>query len=213
MAKKIPEQPAIQTADPALRGTLAEHAVLINRSAHTSMHTVKPTVSDDSSDGKGYSVGDVWLDTTNDDIYDCIDSTVGAAIWLRRWLHSLQDGAILNLESSQAVGTLSSGATITLSNLIPAASLLQAVSARVTTAITGPTSWLLGVSGDTNQWGDTLALTKDTTVDYSDYTGTKPPEFFAAATSVLITRGSASDFTAGAVRVVVHYFTVTAPTA
>ena len=116
------------------------------------------------------------------------------------------------VRSATTTGTLSSGATITLTNLIPAESNLFGVTARVTTLITGPTSWLLGVTGDTNQWGDTLALTKGTTVDFSDYTGTKPPEFFAAATSILITRGSASDFTAGVVRVTIFYYTVTAPT-
>ncbi len=80
---KIPEQPAIQTLDPALRGTLAEHAVLINRSAHTSTHTVKPTVSDDSSIGKGYAIGNIWINTntTPRKAYLCLDATGGSAVW------------------------------------------------------------------------------------------------------------------------------------
>lgn len=122
------------------------------------------------------------------------------------------NGELMNIQSATTTGTLSSGATITLTNLIPAGSLVMGVVARVTTEITGPTSWLLGVSGDTNQWGDILALPAGTTVDYADITGTSPPEFFAAATSVLITRGSASDFTAGVVRVTILFVNVTAPT-
>jgi hypothetical protein len=41
--------------------------------------TLAPTTSDDSADG--YSVGSLWINTTTDNIYICVDSTVGAAIW------------------------------------------------------------------------------------------------------------------------------------
>lgn len=41
--------------------------------------TAAPTVNDDTGDG--YKVGDMWLDTTNDIIYQTIDVTAGAAIW------------------------------------------------------------------------------------------------------------------------------------
>lgn len=39
-----------------------------------------PTVNDDTLDG--YLVGDIWLDTTNDRIYQAIDVTAAAAIWI-----------------------------------------------------------------------------------------------------------------------------------
>jgi len=41
--------------------------------------TVAPTVNEDS--GGGYSVGSVWIDTTNDKAYICLDNTVTAAVW------------------------------------------------------------------------------------------------------------------------------------
>lgn len=41
--------------------------------------TTAPVAADDSGDG--YAVGSVWLDTTNDKAYICVDSTLGAAIW------------------------------------------------------------------------------------------------------------------------------------
>lgn len=41
--------------------------------------TAAPTANDDTLDG--YMVGDVWLDTTNDKIYQAIDVTAAAAIW------------------------------------------------------------------------------------------------------------------------------------
>lgn len=41
--------------------------------------TAAPTVNDDSGDG--YVVGSRWYDLTNDKVYDCLDATVGAAVW------------------------------------------------------------------------------------------------------------------------------------
>lgn len=41
--------------------------------------TAAPVVGDDTADG--YKIGDVWLDTTNDKIYQAIDVTAGAAVW------------------------------------------------------------------------------------------------------------------------------------
>ena len=41
--------------------------------------TSAPTVDDDSDDG--YAVGSKWIDTTNNDVWHCVDATVGAADW------------------------------------------------------------------------------------------------------------------------------------
>lgn len=41
--------------------------------------TAAPTVNDDSGDG--YSVGSLWFDGTNDNIYGCTDASSGAANW------------------------------------------------------------------------------------------------------------------------------------
>jgi len=41
--------------------------------------TIPPTVNDDAS--QGYGVGSIWIDTTNDIGYVCVDATAGAAIW------------------------------------------------------------------------------------------------------------------------------------
>ena len=38
-----------------------------------------PAVTDDAA--SGYAVGSVWIDTTNDVAYTCVDATTGAAIW------------------------------------------------------------------------------------------------------------------------------------
>lgn len=41
--------------------------------------TTAPTVNDDENDG--YRVSDVWIDETNDKIYQCLDASAGAADW------------------------------------------------------------------------------------------------------------------------------------
>lgn len=38
-----------------------------------------PTTGDDSGDG--YSAGSLWVDTTGDEAYICVDASVGAAVW------------------------------------------------------------------------------------------------------------------------------------
>ncbi len=40
---------------------------------------VAPAVGDDSDDG--YAVGSIWIDTTADRAYVCLDATVGSAVW------------------------------------------------------------------------------------------------------------------------------------
>jgi len=42
--------------------------------------SVAPTANEDSGDG--YAVGSVWIDTTADLSYVCVDASVGAAVWL-----------------------------------------------------------------------------------------------------------------------------------
>lgn len=38
-----------------------------------------PTVNEDSGDG--YTIGSIWLDTTADIVYVCLDASAGAAVW------------------------------------------------------------------------------------------------------------------------------------
>lgn len=42
--------------------------------------TSNPTVNDDSGDG--YSEGSIWINTTSDEYFVCLDSTLGNAIWV-----------------------------------------------------------------------------------------------------------------------------------
>jgi hypothetical protein len=58
-------------------------SVVIKRNGILNVYnkTTAPTSTDDNADG--YNVGSRWVDTTNDAHYVCVDSSVGAAIWIR----------------------------------------------------------------------------------------------------------------------------------
>jgi len=47
----------------------------------TFANTAAPTADDDTGDG--YSPGSIWVDTTNDKAYICLDATSTAAVWKR----------------------------------------------------------------------------------------------------------------------------------
>ncbi len=51
--------------------TLGGHAAWVSAAA--------PTVNDDANDG--FTIGSRWVDTTNKQMYICVDATVGAAVW------------------------------------------------------------------------------------------------------------------------------------
>lgn len=57
-------------------GAGAYEALKTNLSA-----SAAPTVSDDAD--SDYAVGSLWIDTTNDAVYRCVDSSSGAAVWVQ----------------------------------------------------------------------------------------------------------------------------------
>lgn len=66
-----------------------------------------PTVNDDLD--LGYSVGSLWYDLTNGNVYTCFDATDGAAVW-KRINVDVGDGARVYHDSSQTLvtGTITS---------------------------------------------------------------------------------------------------------
>lgn len=104
-----------------------------------------------------------------------------------------------------------SGATLTLTNLIPAGSLVFGVTVHPTTAITsgdGATTYNVGDGTDADRWGAAIAFAND--VNLTNIT-IASPVYYAAATNVVLT-AIAGTFNAGVVRVTVHYMTLTAAT-
>jgi hypothetical protein len=119
------------------------------------------------------------------------------------------NGQNMSIKSVTTTEDLSDDAgTATLTNLIPAGSLVLGCTLRVTTTITGCTSIKIGDGSDDDRWGATIALTSGTTTTSANFTGTQPA-FFSAANSVVLTAvGGGADFTAGVVRMTCHYISV-----
>ena len=91
-----------------------------------------------------------------------------------------------------------SGATVTGPS-IPANCIVFSVGARVVTTIAGPTSYEIGYSGNLTAFGSGLSLPAGST----NY-GLIGPQAFYNPTPILLT-ATGSSFTAGAVRLSVHY--------
>ena len=118
-------------------------------------------------------------------------------------------GAYLKSEFNEASSGALSGATYTFTNLIPAKSFLIGVSFRVTTLITGATTWDAGDGTDVDRFGAAIALAAGTLVDHSNATA-NPSGWFQAANNVVLT-ANGSNFTGGVVRACAHYTKLVAP--
>jgi Protein of unknown function (DUF2793) len=98
-----------------------------------------------------------------------------------------------------------SGASATSATAIPNGSICFGVSERVTQAVTGASSFKIGISGELNKFGDLLGLSLGST-----NFGIIGPTAFYADTPVAIT-ANGSDFTGGKVRLAIHVLRVTPP--
>jgi hypothetical protein len=94
-----------------------------------------------------------------------------------------------------------SGTTVTTSLIIPDRSIVFGVHARVTTPITGATSFSVGITGETGLFGSSIGIADDST-----NIGIINPRAFFADTPVILTRAG-SNFSGGVVELVLHYMT------
>ena len=154
--------------------------------------------------------GECVVDTTNNRIVIQDGTTVGG--WPAAKLSEVvASGNALNTIASGAngakfeVGVIEqlvsglTGASVNASVQIPANACVFAVGAYVTTTITGPTSYEVGVAGNLGQFGSGLSLPAG-----SNNPGSIGPTVFYSATTLVLTATGGS-FTAGAVRLSIHY--------
>lgn len=93
-----------------------------------------------------------------------------------------------------------SGADVDSTINIPNGAIVFNVSMLVTTTITGATSFSVGVSGNTGQFGSGLSLPAA-----SNNLGVIGPTAFYSDTPIKLT-SAGGNFTAGAVRIAIHYY-------
>lgn len=103
-----------------------------------------------------------------------------------------------------------SGASTASTTLIPAGARLLGVTYRVTTAVTGATSFDVGDGSDVDRFGDNIAVTLGTTGNETNYTA--DPMWWTAAARAITFTGVGGSFSGGVVRLHVYYLTFTAPT-
>ena len=107
-------------------------------------------------------------------------------------------GASIQFGLLETLVTLS-GSSTTAAVPIPANCIVFSVGMRVVATVTGAPSFGVGVSGNLTQFGSTLAIGSGST----NY-GLIGPTAFYVATPLLVTATSGS-FTAGSVRLSIHY--------
>ncbi len=118
------------------------------------------------------------------------------------------NGSKVAVEVAEQLVSGLSGASVTASAPIPNGAVVLGVGARVTTAITGATSWQLGYGSglELETWGNALGLSAGQTNE-----GQASPLPVYSATSIILT-ATGGNFTAGAVRFAVFYLSLTPPT-
>jgi hypothetical protein len=98
-----------------------------------------------------------------------------------------------------------SGASVTSTIAIPNGCICFGVPERVTQAVTGATSFKVGIGGETAKFGDLLGLTLGST-----NFGIIGPTAFYADTAVVVT-ANGSNFTGGKVRIAIQCLRITPP--
>ncbi|WP_306148897.1 MULTISPECIES: DUF2793 domain-containing protein [unclassified Roseibium] len=100
-----------------------------------------------------------------------------------------------------------SGASVDTTIVIPNRAVVWCVSTRTTTAITGATSYDCGIAGEASKFGGSLGIAEGST-----NAGVIGPQAFYSDTNVRLSANGGS-FTAGAVKVALHYLLPVVPQA
>jgi len=124
--------------------------------------------------------------------------------------HNMANGQVFAMKSMTVELTSMSGASVNATNLIPAKSVVVGVTSRVTVALEGCSSYDLGKATNVDLFANNASKNVGSTTDNSNWTDSCPQVFNAAEDMVVTAVGS--PFTAGSLRITVHYFEVTAPT-
>ena len=163
--------------------------------------------------------GEVVIDTTNNRIVVQDASTPGG--WPAAKLSEVvpnatpstaavgANGSSIQFASLEFQQSGLSGATVTCSMQIPANCIFLGISARVTTAITGCTTFSISATVNGNSYSSTGL---NPAAGSTSFGVNNPLANYSAANITLTAVGGATSFSAGAVRLSIHYMLLTAPT-
>ena len=138
-----------------------------------------------------------WMDA----VVESLDSrmTYDGSGWIPFGLIMKDTGEYLRVGHQSEDVTVSSGAFVDTTITIPDRSILLTVNVRVLTAITGASSFDVGISGETSKFGGSIGIGQDST-----NIGIIGPTAFYSDTAVRLT-ANGSDFTGGVVRATMQY--------
>lgn len=135
-----------------------------------------------------------------DAVVESLDSrmTYDGSAWVPFGLIMKDTGEYLRVGHQQEDVSVSGASTDTTIQ-IPNRAILLTVNVRVTTAVTGATSFDVGISGETSKFGGSIGVGQDST-----NIGVIGPTAFYSDTAVHLT-ANGSDFTGGVVRTTMQY--------
>jgi len=117
-------------------------------------------------------------------------------------------GATSALAILEADHVLTAGASNTTSLAIPDRAIVLGITGRVIAAVTGASAWHLGVAADNQRYGNTIGAALGSTV--IGVSGT-PTAYYGATPLVVSAVGP--NFTGGTLRLAIHHWTLTGPSA
>ena len=109
-------------------------------------------------------------------------------------------GAKLICKELISVNALS-GATVTVTGLVPAKFFCLGVFVKVTAAITGATAFTIGDGTDVDRWGTAIGLTEGTVTTMASFTAVTGSGFFSLTATDVVLTATTSDFTGGTARI------------
>jgi hypothetical protein len=135
----------------------------------------------------------LWNETTDE--YVMFDGTN----WVSEGLLIKETGEYLRVEHKTEDVTVNTGAFKDTTIQIPDRAIVLAVNVRVMTAITGATSFGIGVAGDTTRYGNLIGTALDST-----NIGITSPLAYYANTAIRLT-ANGGNFTGGVIRTTMQY--------
>lgn len=135
----------------------------------------------------------LWNETTDE--YVMFDGTN----WVSEGLLLKETGEYLRVEHKTEDVTVNTGAFKDTTIQIPDRAIVLAVNVRVMTAITGATSFGIGVAGDTTRYGNLIGIALDST-----NIGITSPLAYYANTAIRLT-ANGGNFTGGVIRTTMQY--------
>lgn len=144
-----------------------------------------------------YNEADGKLYRHNGTSYSQLNNSI-PAVYTNATATSSSDATTSDLILEELVDT-DSGASVNTTIQIPANGILEAVTTRTVTAVTGASSYDCGpVGGTVDEFGSSLDISADST-----NVGSINPTAYSSATAIKLT-ANGSDFTGGQVRVAIH---------